>query len=130
VQVGNPPFDENAAFDFHGPTFSPLPMVSGTEYQNQPHPFKLPAASPYDNFMKAAGCWSCSYTELHTIQGNWKIIMKWLEDHRGKASKHCNFTSAQGQDIYIYMCVEILVLLFWSYDMLNFGIRFYIIFFT
>ncbi|KAH1258100.1 Protein EFR3 cmp44E [Glycine max] len=55
-KVGNPPFDENAAFDFHGPTFSPLPMVSGTEYQNQPHPFKLPAASPYDNFMKAAGC--------------------------------------------------------------------------
>ncbi|KAL2952731.1 hypothetical protein AAZX31_19G127100 [Glycine max] len=55
-KVGNPPFDENAAFDFHKPTSEPLPMVCGTEYQNQPHPFKLPAASLYDNFMKAAGC--------------------------------------------------------------------------
>ncbi|KAK7396247.1 hypothetical protein VNO78_17118 [Psophocarpus tetragonolobus] len=55
-KVGIPPFEDNSALDFQKPTNGPLPMFCSTEYQNQPHPFKLPAASPYDNFLKAAGC--------------------------------------------------------------------------
>ncbi|RDX95175.1 Protein EFR3-like protein, partial [Mucuna pruriens] len=55
-KVGLPPFDDNAFVDLYKPTSGPLPMLCATEYQNQQHPFKLPAASPYDNFMKAAGC--------------------------------------------------------------------------
>ncbi|XVF38077.1 hypothetical protein REPUB_Repub20aG0066700 [Reevesia pubescens] len=31
-----------------------LPMLCATDYQH--HPFSLPASSPYDNFLKAAGC--------------------------------------------------------------------------
>lgn len=30
-------------------------LLSAT-IQNHPHLFKLPASSPYDNFLKAAGC--------------------------------------------------------------------------
>lgn len=56
MQVGNPPFDENTTVDLYKPTSGPLPMLCATEYQNHSHPFKLPATSPYDNFMKAAGC--------------------------------------------------------------------------
>ncbi|XP_021281776.1 uncharacterized protein LOC110414724 isoform X3 [Herrania umbratica] len=33
-----------------------LPMLCATEYQNHPQSFRLPASSPYDNFLKAAGC--------------------------------------------------------------------------
>ncbi|KAK6289723.1 hypothetical protein POUND7_001264 [Theobroma cacao] len=33
-----------------------LPMLCATEYQNHPLSFRLPASSPYDNFLKAAGC--------------------------------------------------------------------------
>ncbi|TKY62611.1 EFR3-like cmp44E [Spatholobus suberectus] len=55
-KVANPPIDENTAVDLYKPTSGPLPILCGTEHQNHPHPFKLPAASPYDNFLKAAGC--------------------------------------------------------------------------
>ncbi|GAB4851611.1 hypothetical protein Ancab_031013 [Ancistrocladus abbreviatus] len=34
---------------------SPVPMPCAAEYQQQPNFFKLPASSPYDNFLKAAG---------------------------------------------------------------------------
>ncbi|PON91725.1 Armadillo-type fold containing protein [Trema orientale] len=32
------------------------PMLCATEYQHHPNFFRLPASSPYDNFLKAAGC--------------------------------------------------------------------------
>lgn len=35
---------------------SPLPILCAAELQNHPQTFKLPASSPYDNFLKAAGC--------------------------------------------------------------------------
>ncbi|GMP97421.1 hypothetical protein CsSME_00045681 [Camellia sinensis var. sinensis] len=38
------------------PSTVTLPMMCATEYQNYPQPFRLPASSPYDNFLKAAGC--------------------------------------------------------------------------
>ncbi|OMO71295.1 Armadillo-type [Corchorus capsularis] len=37
-------------------TAGTLPMQCATEYQNHPQSFRLPASSPYDNFLKAAGC--------------------------------------------------------------------------
>ncbi|CAJ1911480.1 unnamed protein product [Sphenostylis stenocarpa] len=55
-KVDVPPFDDNVEVDFFKPTSSPLPILCATEYQNQPHPFELPVSSPYDNFLKAAGC--------------------------------------------------------------------------
>ncbi|XP_027351088.1 uncharacterized protein LOC113862158 [Abrus precatorius] len=56
LTVCNPPFDNSTAVDLFKPTSGPLPMLCATEYQNHPPLFKLPAASPYDNFLKAAGC--------------------------------------------------------------------------
>jgi len=53
MQVGIPPFDDNVCVDLYQPTSGPLPVFAN-EYEN--HPFKLPVASPYDNFLKAAGC--------------------------------------------------------------------------
>ncbi|KAF7804081.1 protein EFR3-like protein B [Senna tora] len=47
-------FDENLNADLHKPT--PVPCATEYEYQNHPHSFQLPASSPYDNFLKAAGC--------------------------------------------------------------------------
>ncbi|OIW11456.1 hypothetical protein TanjilG_26822 [Lupinus angustifolius] len=55
-KVGNPFLDENIAVDFYKPTSDPVPMLCASEYQNLPYLFKLPATSPYDNFLKAAGC--------------------------------------------------------------------------
>ncbi|KAL9232569.1 hypothetical protein vseg_007668 [Gypsophila vaccaria] len=51
-KVGNPFLDHNEAF----PAVSPVPMLCAAEFQHQPQHFKLPASSPYDNFLKAAGC--------------------------------------------------------------------------
>ncbi|KAL8036932.1 hypothetical protein ABFX02_11G008200 [Erythranthe guttata] len=34
----------------------PTPAQCGAEYQHHPLSFRLPASSPYDNFLKAAGC--------------------------------------------------------------------------
>ncbi|XP_057467859.1 protein SEMI-ROLLED LEAF 2 isoform X2 [Actinidia eriantha] len=34
----------------------PVPMMCATEYQHHPHSFRLPSSSPFDNFLKAAGC--------------------------------------------------------------------------
>ncbi|GMJ02332.1 EFR3 OF PLANT 2 [Hibiscus trionum] len=33
-----------------------LPLLCATEYQNHLQPFSLPTSTPYDNFLKAAGC--------------------------------------------------------------------------
>ncbi|GAA0148352.1 hypothetical protein LIER_07820 [Lithospermum erythrorhizon] len=38
------------------PSIDSLPMLSSAELQDHPHSFIFPATSPYDNFMKAAGC--------------------------------------------------------------------------
>ncbi|KAL9255681.1 SEMI-ROLLED LEAF 2-like protein [Drosera capensis] len=53
---GNPFADENFMPHVYKPAVSPMPMLCAAEYQYQPNFFKLPAASPYDNFLKAAGC--------------------------------------------------------------------------
>ncbi|OIW05216.1 hypothetical protein TanjilG_14769 [Lupinus angustifolius] len=52
----NPFLDENTAMDLYKPTSDHAPMPFASEYHNLPHLFKLPATSPYDNFLKAAGC--------------------------------------------------------------------------
>lgn len=54
--AGNPFLDQNFVADSCQPSPSPVPMPCATEYQHHPHSFKLPASSPYDNFLKAAGC--------------------------------------------------------------------------
>ncbi|GAB2267011.1 hypothetical protein Dimus_001997 [Dionaea muscipula] len=57
---GNPFADDNfnsMAAEYNKPTVvTPMPMLCAAEYQYQPYCFKLPAACPYDNFLKAAGC--------------------------------------------------------------------------
>lgn len=55
-QVRNPFSDQNFAANLHKPPIEPAPIHSATEYLHHPHFFKLPASSPYDNFLKAAGC--------------------------------------------------------------------------
>ncbi|XP_042025518.1 protein SEMI-ROLLED LEAF 2-like [Salvia splendens] len=45
------PKGENANKILGGP-----PVLCATEYQSNPVSFRLPSSSPYDNFMKAAGC--------------------------------------------------------------------------
>ncbi|OIV92325.1 hypothetical protein TanjilG_10535 [Lupinus angustifolius] len=55
-KVGNPFLDENIVLDLYKPTSEPVPMLCASESQNLPQLFKLPASSPYDNFLKAAGC--------------------------------------------------------------------------
>ncbi|CAI8602133.1 unnamed protein product [Vicia faba] len=54
-KMSTPFFDGNTAMDLQKPNSDPVPLLSAT-IQNHPHLFKLPAASPYDNFLKAAGC--------------------------------------------------------------------------
>ena len=56
MQVQNPFVDENLFANAFKPSVGPAPMLCATEYQHQPHFFRLPASSPYDNFLKAAGC--------------------------------------------------------------------------
>lgn len=51
----NPFFDENTSMVSHNPNSDPVPLLSAT-IENHPHLFKLPTTSPYDNFLKAAGC--------------------------------------------------------------------------
>ncbi|XP_054801806.1 protein SEMI-ROLLED LEAF 2 isoform X3 [Prosopis cineraria] len=51
-KVDNSFFGKNLSADSHIPT--PPPCTA--DYQNRPHSFHLPASSPYDNFLKAAGC--------------------------------------------------------------------------
>ncbi|XP_059668417.1 protein SEMI-ROLLED LEAF 2 isoform X2 [Cornus florida] len=54
-KVGNPFLDQKTP----NPDITSLGTVTmpcATEYQHNPHAFRLPASSPYDNFLKAAGC--------------------------------------------------------------------------
>ncbi|XP_015898982.3 protein SEMI-ROLLED LEAF 2 isoform X1 [Ziziphus jujuba] len=54
--VHNPSIDENFTANASKPPLSPVPMQCSTEYKHPPNLFRLPASSPYDNFLKAAGC--------------------------------------------------------------------------
>ncbi|CAI9779478.1 unnamed protein product [Fraxinus pennsylvanica] len=38
------------------PSINEVSMLCAAEYKHHPQPFMLPASSPYDNFLKAAGC--------------------------------------------------------------------------
>lgn len=51
---GNP-FLESSAISLNQSVGNGSSMLCATEYQYYPH-FQLPASSPYDNFLKAAGC--------------------------------------------------------------------------
>ncbi|KAL5719766.1 hypothetical protein ACHQM5_012507 [Ranunculus cassubicifolius] len=53
---GNPFLDHQLSTDIQIPSIGVGPMMCATEYQQHPHIFRLPASSPYDNFLKAAGC--------------------------------------------------------------------------
>lgn len=52
-KAGNPFADENFMLPPHKPSHHPL---CATEFQQQSSQFMLPASSPYDNFLRAAGC--------------------------------------------------------------------------
>ncbi|XP_004493505.1 protein SEMI-ROLLED LEAF 2 isoform X2 [Cicer arietinum] len=56
LQKDKPIFDDENFVELYRPTSGPVPMLCGAEYQNHPHFFQLPTASPFDNFLKAAGC--------------------------------------------------------------------------
>ncbi|KNA16475.1 hypothetical protein SOVF_088690 [Spinacia oleracea] len=56
--AGNPFVDDKLmvpAFNTLPPANS-VPMLCATEYNSYPQHYKLPVSSPYDNFLKAAGC--------------------------------------------------------------------------
>lgn len=53
---GNPFLEPHYSTEPPKPSISAGPMMCATEFQHQPHVFRLPASSPYDNFLKAAGC--------------------------------------------------------------------------
>ncbi|XP_062117696.1 protein SEMI-ROLLED LEAF 2 isoform X2 [Humulus lupulus] len=52
----NPFVDGNSFDDGCKTPIAAAPMQCATEYQHHPHFFRLPASSPFDNFLKAAGC--------------------------------------------------------------------------
>ncbi|KAM7512344.1 hypothetical protein LguiB_011219 [Lonicera macranthoides] len=52
---GNPFTENNAIAILDQVPIAAAPTSCGTEYQHHPDFFKLPASSPYDNFLKAAG---------------------------------------------------------------------------
>ncbi|KAF9621916.1 hypothetical protein IFM89_029136 [Coptis chinensis] len=52
----NPFIEQRVSTDVQRPSIGAGPMICATEYQQHPHIFRLPASSPYDNFLKAAGC--------------------------------------------------------------------------
>ncbi|XP_022983700.1 uncharacterized protein LOC111482240 [Cucurbita maxima] len=54
-EVSNPSIEHFTA-NPHQPPPGPIAMSCGAEYQCHTHMFRLPASSPYDNFLKAAGC--------------------------------------------------------------------------
>lgn len=55
-KIGNSSFDQSRTTSFRKPSVGIVPMQCTAEYQNHPNLFRLPASSPYDNFLKAAGC--------------------------------------------------------------------------
>ncbi|KAJ6741815.1 putative EXPRESSED-RELATED [Salix viminalis] len=52
----NPFLDQNIIASPQIPPAGTVQMQCATEYQHQPNFFRLPASSPFDNFLKAAGC--------------------------------------------------------------------------
>ncbi|XP_042514830.1 protein SEMI-ROLLED LEAF 2-like isoform X2 [Macadamia integrifolia] len=55
-QIGNPFLDQNVNANLHKPVVGTGPMLCATEFQQHPNFYGLPPSSPYDNFLKAAGC--------------------------------------------------------------------------
>ncbi|XP_043691878.1 protein SEMI-ROLLED LEAF 2-like isoform X3 [Telopea speciosissima] len=55
-QIGNPFLDQNINANLHKPMVGTGPLLCATEFQQHPNFYGLPASSPYDNFLKAAGC--------------------------------------------------------------------------
>ncbi|CAL1353258.1 unnamed protein product [Linum trigynum] len=57
IRLGSSPLlDKNSAAVPQRPPLIPLALQCATEYQNQGNSLRLPASSPYDKFLKAAGC--------------------------------------------------------------------------
>ncbi|XP_038904576.1 protein SEMI-ROLLED LEAF 2 isoform X2 [Benincasa hispida] len=54
-EVGNPIIEHFTANPYR-PPFGPIVTPCMAEYQCHTNSFRLPASSPYDNFLKAAGC--------------------------------------------------------------------------
>lgn len=57
LQSGNPFLDSNFDSNSHHTLPDTSPRLCATAYQHQAAFFQLPASRPYDNFLKAAGCW-------------------------------------------------------------------------
>ncbi|KAL9411821.1 hypothetical protein AB3S75_045426 [Citrus x aurantiifolia] len=55
-EVGNPLTDERITPNSNKPPVGTVTTQCVSEYQHHPQYFRLPASSPYDNFLKAAGC--------------------------------------------------------------------------
>lgn len=53
---GNPFLNSNINDTSQSPSVGSGPMLCATDYQQNTRLFQLPATSPYDNFLKAAGC--------------------------------------------------------------------------
>uniref|UniRef100_A0A6N2N925 Uncharacterized protein n=1 Tax=Salix viminalis TaxID=40686 RepID=A0A6N2N925_SALVM len=55
-KVSNPFLEQNITASPQIPPVGTVQMQCGAEYQLHPNFFRLPASSPFDNFLKAAGC--------------------------------------------------------------------------
>ncbi|KAF9664732.1 hypothetical protein SADUNF_Sadunf16G0048700 [Salix dunnii] len=55
-KVANPFLEQNIIASPQIPPVGSVQMHCGAEYQLHPNIFRLPASSPFDNFLKAAGC--------------------------------------------------------------------------
>lgn len=55
LQIGNPFLDQNINGNLHKPVVGTGPMLRATKFQQHPNFYRLPASSPYDNFLKAVG---------------------------------------------------------------------------
>jgi hypothetical protein len=56
MQVTNPFLEQKIIASPQLPLVGTVQMQCGAEYQHHPNFFRLPASSPFDNFLKAAGC--------------------------------------------------------------------------
>ncbi|EEF32756.1 conserved hypothetical protein [Ricinus communis] len=56
MKAGNPFIDQNFTANPQKLSIGAIPIQCATEYQHHPNFFRLPASSPYDHFLKAAGC--------------------------------------------------------------------------
>ncbi|KAJ8755585.1 hypothetical protein K2173_022164 [Erythroxylum novogranatense] len=55
-KVGNPSLDQKSDGNSQRPPAVSVPRQCATEFQHHPNFLRLPASSPYDHFLKAAGC--------------------------------------------------------------------------